>query len=197
MISLCPSIKRGPRRRCRQLQDRWRLCPIPGTVAGTQEPDAARKRLCADPQAGFPHKLVLAGLQDTLFQPVLSRIRELKLENEILLPGYVAAADLPDFYNAAEVFVYPSLFEGFGLPIMEAMACGTPVVTSRGSSLEEVAGDAAVLVDPLDELSIAEALKRVLAEPELRKRLAKPVCEGAGSLASRTLHGRQSEFTSG
>jgi glycosyltransferase involved in cell wall biosynthesis len=122
-------------------------------------------------KAGFPHKLVLAGQQDTLFEPVCSRIRELKLENEIVLPGYVAAADVPTFYNAAEVFVYPSLFEGFGLPIMEAMACGTPVVTSRGSSLEEVAGDAAVLVDPLDELSIAEALKRVLAEPELRRSL--------------------------
>src|ERR1022692_1810853 len=122
-------------------------------------------------KAGFPQKLVLAGRQDTLFESVCSRIRELKLENEIVLPGYVAAADVPTFYNAAEVFVYPSLFEGFGLPIMEAMACGTPVVTSRGSSLEEVAGDAAVLVDPLDELSIAEALKRVLAEPELRRSL--------------------------
>jgi glycosyltransferase involved in cell wall biosynthesis len=120
---------------------------------------------------GFPHKLVLAGQQDSLFQPVLSRIQELRLENNILLPGYVAAADVPAFYNAAEVFVYPSIYEGFGLPIAEAMACGTPVVTSRGSSLDEVASDAAVLVDPLDELSIAEALNRVLADPELRKRL--------------------------
>lgn len=122
-------------------------------------------------KAGFPHKLVLAGQHDTLFQPVVARIRELKLQNDILLPGYVAAADVPTFYNAAEVFVYPSVYEGFGLPLMEAMACGTPVVTSRGSSLDEVAGDAAVLVDPLDESSIAEALKKVLAEPELRKHL--------------------------
>jgi glycosyltransferase involved in cell wall biosynthesis len=122
-------------------------------------------------EAGFTHKLVLAGQQDSLFQPVLSRIRELKLENDIFLPGYVAAADVPIFYNAAEVFVYPSLYEGFGLPLMEAMACGVPVITSRGSSLDEVAGDAAVLVDPLDELSIAEALKKVLEDPELRQRL--------------------------
>ncbi len=114
---------------------------------------------------------MLAGKQDTLFQPVLARIRELKLENDILLPGYVAAADVPTFYNAAEVFAYPSVYEGFGLPIMEAMACGTPVVTSRGSSLDEVAGDAAVLVDPLDELSIAQGLQRVLSDSELRKTL--------------------------
>lgn len=122
-------------------------------------------------KAGFSHKLVLAGKQDTLFQPVLARIRELRLENDILLPGYVAAADVPAFYNAAEVFAYPSVYEGFGLPIMEAMACGTPVITSRGSSLDEVAGDAAVLVDPLDELSIAQGLQRVLSDSELRKTL--------------------------
>ena len=121
--------------------------------------------------AGFPHKLVLAGQQDSLFQPVLARIRHLKLQNDVILPGYVAAADVPAFYNAAEVFVYPSLYEGFGLPLTEAMACGVAVVTSRGSSLEEVAGDAAVLVDSLDEISIADGLKQVLSDPELRAHL--------------------------
>jgi glycosyltransferase involved in cell wall biosynthesis len=69
------------------------------------------------------------------------------------------------------VFVYPSLYEGFGLPVIEAMSCGVPVITSRGSSLEEVAGNAALLIDPLDELSIAQALKQVLGDCELRKRL--------------------------
>jgi glycosyltransferase involved in cell wall biosynthesis len=122
-------------------------------------------------KAGFVQKLVLAGPQDSLFQPVLSRVRELNLENDILMPGYIPSADVPSFYNAAEIFAYPSIYEGFGLPVMEAMACGTAVVTSRGSSLEEVAGDAAVLVNPLDELSIAQALKQVLAQPDLRKQL--------------------------
>jgi glycosyltransferase involved in cell wall biosynthesis len=122
-------------------------------------------------EAGFTHKLVLAGQQDSFFQPVLARVRELRLENDISFPGYVAAEDVPTFYNAAEVFVYPSLYEGFGLQLMEAMACGVPVITSRGSSLDEVAGDAAVLVDPLDELSIAEALKKVLNDSELREKL--------------------------
>jgi len=122
-------------------------------------------------KAGFAHKLVLAGQEDSLFRPVLARIQELNLCNDIFLPGYVEAANVPYFYNAAEVFVYPSIYEGFGLPVTEAMACGTPVVTSWGSSLGEVAGDAAVLVDPLDEVSIAEALKKVLAEPNLRQQL--------------------------
>ena len=93
------------------------------------------------------------------------------MENDIVLPGYVAAEDVPAFFNAAEVFVYVSFYEGFGLPIMEAMACGTPVITSRGTSLEEVAGDSAILVDPMDGASIAEALKDVLSDAELRVRL--------------------------
>jgi glycosyltransferase involved in cell wall biosynthesis len=122
-------------------------------------------------KSGLRHKLVLAGKPDSLFQPVLSRIRELKLENDVVLPGYVQAEDVPTFFNAAEVFVYISYYEGFGLPIMEAMACGTPVVTSRGSALEEVAGDGALLVDPMDEASIAEALTRILSDAGLRYRL--------------------------
>jgi glycosyltransferase involved in cell wall biosynthesis len=122
-------------------------------------------------KSGLRHKLVLAGKPDSLFQPVLSRIRELKLENDVVMPGYVQAEDVPTFFNAAEVFVYISYYEGFGLPIMEAMACGTPVITSRGSSLEEVAGDGALLVDPMDEASIAEALTGVLSDANLRHRL--------------------------
>ena len=122
-------------------------------------------------EAGITHRLVLAGQKDSFFQPVLSRVRELELENDISFPGYVAAEDVATFYNAAEVFVYPSLYEGFGLPLMEAMACGVPVITSRGSALDEVAADAAVLVDPLDELSIAEALEKVLNDADLRQRL--------------------------
>jgi glycosyltransferase involved in cell wall biosynthesis len=122
-------------------------------------------------RAGFPHKLVLAGKRDSLFEPVLARIQELHLEKDVLLPGYLPAEDLPLFFNAAEVFVYPSFYEGFGLPVVEAMACGVPVITSRGSSLEEVAGDAALLVDPLSEASIAGALLQLLEDPALRLRL--------------------------
>jgi glycosyltransferase involved in cell wall biosynthesis len=120
---------------------------------------------------GLPYKLVLAGKQDSLFAPVLARIRDLHMENEVLLPGFLPAEDVPLFYNAAEVFIYPSLYEGFGLPVVEAMACGCPVITSQGSSLEEVAGDAALLVDPLSDSSIASAMQRVLEDSALRRQL--------------------------
>jgi len=121
--------------------------------------------------AGLPHKLVLAGKPDSLFQPVLARIRELNIVDDVVLPGYVPAEDVPLFYSAAEVFVYPSLFEGFGLPVAEAMACGVPVITSRGSSLEEVAGNAALLVDPLSEDSIASALLQILHDDQMQVRM--------------------------
>jgi glycosyltransferase involved in cell wall biosynthesis len=120
---------------------------------------------------GVPHKLVLAGKRDSLFDPVLSRIRGLKLDRRVILPGYVRSEHIPFFYSAADLFVFPSLYEGFGLPVVEAMACGVPVVTSRGSSLEEVAGDAALLVDPLDEEAIASAMTSALEDAALRSRL--------------------------
>jgi glycosyltransferase involved in cell wall biosynthesis len=124
-------------------------------------------------KAGFAQKLVMAGKQDSGFEPVLSRIRELKLEEHVLLPGYVPAEEVPIFCSAAAVFVYPSLYEGFGLPVVEAMASGVPVITSQGSSLEEVSAGAALLIDPLDELSIARALIQVLGDRELRAQLTK------------------------
>lgn len=120
---------------------------------------------------GVPHKLVLAGIKDSMFGPVLSRIQQLRLERSVLMPGYIADEDVPLFYSAADLFAYPSFFEGFGLPVVEAMACGTAVITSRNSSLEEVAGDAALLVEPSDEISIADTLTRALEDDELRIRL--------------------------
>src|SRR5207248_2306701 len=83
------------------------------------------------------HKLLLVGKQDFLVQSVSLRIQELGLQNDVLVPGYIPSEDMPNFYNAADVFVYPSVYEGFGLPVVEAMACGVPVITSRGSSLEK------------------------------------------------------------
>jgi glycosyltransferase involved in cell wall biosynthesis len=99
-------------------------------------------------------------------------VQALGLATSVIFAGYVPAEDLPVFCNAAEAFVYPSIFEGFGLPVIEAMACGLPVLTSFGSSLEEVAGDAAVLVDPLSEEAIAEGLSKLLGDSSLRARLA-------------------------
>jgi glycosyltransferase involved in cell wall biosynthesis len=83
--------------------------------------------------------------------------------------GYVPAEDLPFWYNAAELFVYPSLYEGFGLPPLEAMACGTAVITSTASSLPEVVGEAGLLVDPAEPAALARAMEQVLSDRELRE----------------------------
>jgi glycosyltransferase involved in cell wall biosynthesis len=90
-----------------------------------------------------------------------------------MMLGHVADSDLRAIYRAAALLVYPSLYEGFGIPPLEAMACGTPVVTSNTTSLPEVVGDAAVLVDPLDTNSIAAGIRRVLSDPELRQCLGR------------------------
>jgi len=120
---------------------------------------------------GISAKLVLAGKQDWQSERVLAKIQELGLADSVIFPGYVAWDDLPVFYNATEVFVFPSIFEGFGLPVVESMASGVPTITSFGSSLEEVAGDGALLVDPLDVRSMAEAIGRALTDNELRNQL--------------------------
>jgi len=133
---------------------------------------------------GCEHKLVMAGRPDSLFEITKQRIRDLGLDQEILLPGYVSQEDVPWFYSAADVFVYPSLYEGFGLPVLEAMACGLPVITSRGSSLEEVAGAAGLLVDPLDELSIANAMRHLLSNSELRARISEAGLKRSAAFSS-------------
>lgn len=117
-------------------------------------------------------RLVMVGKKGWLYEPFFAHLRELGLDNEVIFPGFVADDDLPALYGAASVFVYPSLFEGFGLPVLEAMACGAPVVCSNASSLPEVAGDAALMVAPHDTAGLAAAMQRVLSDAELRDRLS-------------------------
>jgi glycosyltransferase involved in cell wall biosynthesis len=99
--------------------------------------------------------------------PVVETVAALDLKDWVHFTGFVAEEDLPALYNGADVFVFPSLYEGFGLPPLEAMACGTPVVTSNSSSLPEVVGDAALTVDPYDVWAIAAAMETILANPAL------------------------------
>ena len=116
--------------------------------------------------------MVLAGSLGWGYSPLLQKIATSGKADRIHLPGYVEDRDLPALYSAAEVFVYPSIFEGFGLPVLESMACGTPVITSSVSSLPEVAGDAALLVDPRDHSPLTSALQKLLANKSLRGEFA-------------------------
>ncbi|MHB1133604.1 MAG: glycosyltransferase family 4 protein [Chloroflexota bacterium] len=116
-------------------------------------------------------KLLIVGRRGWLYEDVFAAVEELGLQNEIIFPGYIADEDLPALYSLAQLFVYPSLYEGFGLPPLEAMACGTPVVAANTSSLPEVLVDAAVLVPPTDVEALADGMGRALADEELRASL--------------------------
>lgn len=117
-------------------------------------------------------QLVLAGGVGWGDADLAALVRQLKLESRVRLIGMVDDARLATLYRHAQCLAMPSLYEGFGLPLLEALAQGTPVLTSNTASMPEVAGDAAVLVDPLSVESIAEGLGRMLGDPELRARLA-------------------------
>ncbi len=117
-------------------------------------------------------KLVIAGGRGWLDDPLYARIDTLGLRDRVIFTGFVPDSDLPALYSAARVFAFPSLYEGFGLPILEAMACETPAVVSTASSLPEVAGDAALLVDPTDVDSLTHAITRLLDDEALRADLA-------------------------
>lgn len=116
-------------------------------------------------------QLVIAGGPGWMYEGIFRQVEELGVQDMVCFPGYVADEDLPTLYTLADLFVFPSLYEGFGLPPLEAMACGTPVVTSNVSSLPEVVGDAALLVDPLDVAALAEAMQRVLIDADLRNKM--------------------------
>lgn len=105
--------------------------------------------------------------------PTYDTLKRLGLENRVTFLGYQGDEDLRRLYNQAAAFLFPSLYEGFGIPILEAMACGCPVITSNVSSMPEVAGDAALLVDPNEPDDLARAVEQVVTEPKLWSRLRK------------------------
>lgn len=115
--------------------------------------------------------LVVGGGKGWLYDAVFQRLDQLGLRERVQFVGYVDEEELPLWYAAATVFVFPSLYEGFGMPPLEAMACGTPVLTSNSSSLPEVVGDAGLLAPPHDPAGFAEALDRLLSDAALREEL--------------------------
>jgi glycosyltransferase involved in cell wall biosynthesis len=130
----------------------------------------ARCRGETSPESPWP-PLVLAGGKGWGYEAIFAAVERLGLSEAVLLPGFVPHGELPLWYSAADIFVYPSLYEGFGLPVLEALACGTPVITSNVSSLPEVAGEAGLLVDPTDAEALAEALRQVWRDADLRQEM--------------------------
>lgn len=122
--------------------------------------------------AGLPQTLVIAGRMGWLAEPIRAAVAACGLIGRVHFAGYVADGDLPALYSGADAFAFPSLSEGFGMPALEALACGVPVVASDTTSLPEIVGEAGLLVDPLDEPAIGAALVRALTDETLRARLA-------------------------
>jgi glycosyltransferase involved in cell wall biosynthesis len=122
-------------------------------------------------QQGIDHHLVMSGGLGWMYEDVLAQIERMPSKVRVHQIGHVPSIDLPAIYNLADVFVYPSIYEGFGLPPLEGMACGTPVIACDISSMPEVVGDAGILVPPNDEAALKRAILRVLEDDEFRKRL--------------------------
>ena len=115
------------------------------------------------------HKLLLVGNASYGYDETKYMIREFDLVDDVIIPGWLEEDIIPYLYNGASLFVFPSKYEGFGIPILEAMACGTPVIASNSSSIPEVAGKAAQYFNPDFSLSIAEVMYKTLTNDELRK----------------------------
>jgi glycosyltransferase involved in cell wall biosynthesis len=155
---------------------RYRIGDAPYLLAvGTVQPRKNYERLiralAALPGDLEPVKLVIVGGRGWLQESIYQAVEELKLNERVIFTGFADDADLPALYSGSRGLAYPSLYEGFGLPILEAMRCGVPVLTARTSSLVEVAGDAAILVDPASVDSIRDGLIQLLTDEAQRSQL--------------------------
>ena len=124
-------------------------------------------------------KLVIAGKERHGVNAIYQQIEMLNLQHDVIFTGYISQEDLPVLYNTAELFASPSIYEGFGLPPLEAMACGTPVITSNTSSLPEVVGDAGIMIDPYDVDGLVQAMHSILRDDTLKQELSKKGLERA------------------
>jgi glycosyltransferase involved in cell wall biosynthesis len=153
------------------LPDRFVLAV--GTVQPRKNYAALARAVAGMREAGLPHTLVIAGKPGWMSDQVMSEIEHAGLGDIVRFLGYVDDAELPALYSAAEVVAFPSRYEGFGLPALEAMRCETPVVVSNRGALPEVAGDAAIVVDIANDRELPQALIRIASDAGLRDDLAK------------------------
>lgn len=157
------------------LEENYSLRPPFLLFVSTLEPRknvATLLRAFARLASDIPHNLVLVGSPGWQSEETFRLIEELALASRVIRPGFVPHDRLPAFYCAADAFVFPTRYEGFGLPLLEALTCGCPVVTANNSAVPEVVGDAAVQVDALDVAGLASAVRQVLEDTGLRESLA-------------------------
>jgi len=170
-----PGFQPQPASRVAQVRERYGLPDGYLLHVGTIEPRKNLTRLLRVWERLYTRReappLVLVGRRGWLADEFYAALEASPAREGVILTDYVEDGDLPAIYAGATLFVFPSLYEGFGLPPLEAMACGTPVVCSHAPALPEFVGDAAVLVDPLDELALEEGLHQVLTNPDERAQL--------------------------
>ncbi len=118
-------------------------------------------------------KLVIVGKKGWLYEPIFEKVKKLNIEEKVIFTDYVPDVDLPALLAGSKTYVLPSLWEGFGIPVVEAQACGVPVIVSNTSSLPEIVGDSAIMINPNSVYSIAKGIDRVLTDRNLRKKLIK------------------------
>ena len=144
-----------------------------GTLEPRKNIPTLIKAFCKLKKEGLPHILLVTGKKDGKYKKIFEMVKKLNLQKDVIFTGYIPREDLPTIYNAVDLFVYPSLYEGFSLPPLEAMACGTPVITSNTSSLPEVVGDAGIMVNPYEIDGLAKAMYEVLTDCGLREDMIK------------------------
>jgi len=142
-----------------------------GTLEPRKNIDVLIRAFARGRRSGWPHRLILIGGRGWMYEPILRLVTDLGLEKDVYLADYVGHDELPLWYNCADLLAYPSAYEGFGLPVLEAMACGVPVVTSTSSSLTELAAGACLTVEPGSEESLQTAIDRFLTDGDLARRL--------------------------
>lgn len=176
--SFCASV---PERERERVRDKYNLRAPYLLSVSTVQPrknyvrllQAFARLISRTDRVGTDVQLVIAGGNGWMYDEVYQAVQALGLEERVRMTGFTPDQDLPALYAMATLFVYPSLYEGFGLPVAEAMACGAPVISSNASSLPEVAGDAALYFDPHDVDGIKDAMERALASESLRETLAR------------------------
>ena len=162
-----------PAGRSENVRRKYRLPDDFLLFVGTIEPRKNLERLldafATLRRAGVVRHLVIVGKKGWLYEAFFRHLEESDQQDHVIFPGYISDEDLPAVYNAARLFVFPSLYEGFGLPLLEAMACGTPAVSSDRSSLPEVGGDAPLYADPEDTEALADQIRRGWEDASLRQ----------------------------